>query len=182
MVYLSIIIGLAFFIGFIIKLNALFYAIRPVECFLAIVSLFSAFYLMAGIGLKKNKQWSISLLRLLSLTWLMGIVEAVFFSILLAPSNFLDVAVYEKYFFAWPLDYIVALHRDFPGLELIPIFMFIPFIVFPGIFLKFCSSATIKNRFKISASNRQNFIIWSLAICLPVLMYFISLLICRIAS
>ena len=170
---LFIIIGIAFFIGFIIKLRTcLFDPDLAVECFLAIVNFFCVFYLAGGIGFLRNKRWSVVLIKLLSLTWLAGILEALFFSIIIPRSILLSS---DKYFFAWPLGIIIDMHKDFPGLEILPIVLFLPFIILPYICLHFCSSPIVKDRFKIEPSKKEDLIIRILALCAPLLIYFVTL-------
>ncbi len=171
--FLFIIIGIAFFIGFIIKLHTcIFYPDLAVECFLAIVNFLCIFYLVGGIGFLRHKRWSVVLIKLLSLTWLIGILEALFFSMIIPRRILLSG---DKYFFAWPLGIIIDMHKDFPGLEILPILMFLPFIILPYIFLRFCSSPMVKDRFKIEPSKKEDLIIRILAICTPLLIYFVTL-------
>jgi len=170
--YLSIAIGLAFLWGFGIKVGRWFSRSSEVEAFLMMVCLLSSLYFVGGIGILRKKRWSATLVRLLSLVWLMGILEALVFTFLI-PHNLWGES---RYFFVRPIKIIAHLHAvGTGGLELLPISMFLPFILFPCLYLWFFSLKNIKDRFDIEMPRKQNLRLWTIAILLPFLLYFISL-------
>ncbi|NQS90647.1 hypothetical protein HQ584_12760 [Patescibacteria group bacterium] len=171
--WLSIIIGSAFFIGFLIKVNIWYsYTNSLMDCFLVVATFLSSFYLIGGIGLLKGKGWSVTLIKLISLTWLVGVLEVIFFSLSIPPNLWSPDG---RYFFTYPLGMTASLIRDFPVLAIVPIMVFLPFIILPSLFLYFCAHTSIKDRFGIKASKGKNFIILIFALCLPLLIYSISL-------
>lgn len=162
--HLSIVIGLAFLWGFGMKVWRWVSFRAQVEAFLIMVNLVSSLYLVGGIGILKKKRWSVILVRLLSLVWLIGILEAAIFTFLI-PRNLWETTDWA--FFAWPISAIA----DFGW----PLYLFLPFILFPCLYLWFFSLKNIKNRFGIEVPRGKNLRLWVIAILLPFLLYFISL-------